>query len=363
MRCLVTIMFLLGPFTLTCQVLNNDIRERSKLILGAEPVVSNTDNNTVEWACLNKKLTEKCLVYHNDQWFTFEVEKSGDYFINIAAQKCRDGMGVQLIIIEGNPCEVSTYRIMDCIRRIDQREVYVGLSLKANASYLVNVDGFMGDFCEFKIQLSSTPWKLPPSNDGAEATTKRKTKPIEVSWELRDGVEKTVKGFNIYREREGSQKKELIREMGAALNALGANATRYTMSDTLPAPGSYKFEIFGVEADSSTQLLVAKYEIIWDGVTVRSWPPPPPKTIATFPVAGQPGAIIDLLLYNQENSDRLWKRTLVYDPAKHDTMQIDLAPWLKEGLKRFLVVIIDEAQREPTELYFMTDANGNVVQE
>lgn len=358
------IIVLFWPLASICQVVNNDIRDRSKLVLDAEPVISNTHHNTVEWACLNKKLTEKCLVYHNDQWFTFEVEKAGDYFINIASQKCRDGMGVQLIIIEGNPCEVNTYRIMECIRRIEQREVYVDLkNLKANTSYLVNIDGFMGDFCEFKIQLSSKPWKQPgiPA-DGTDLMPKKKNKAIELSWELKQGMEKTINGFNIYREREGSHQKGLITEMSAGLNALGEKSTKYTVSDTLPTPGTYKFEIFGIVSDSTPKLL-ATYDVTWDGVTVRTSPPPPPKTVAVFPLAAQPGTSIDLVLYNQENSDRLWKRTLLYDPAKHNNMQIDLAPWLSQGLKRFLVVVFDEAQREPLEVYFMTDRDGNVVRE
>jgi hypothetical protein len=362
-RLLAAILFLY-PFISVSQGVNNDISARSVLVLDAEPAVSNTAYNTVEWACLNKKLTEKCLVYHNDQWFTFKVEEHGDYFINIASQSCRDKMGVQLIIIEGNPCEINTYHVLECIRRIQQGITYVALKdLKAGASYLVNVDGFEGDFCEFKIQLSSTPWKpvTPKSIEDAEAAAKRKNKVIELSWDLKDEVKKTLSGFNVYKEREGSHQKVLVREMGVGLNAFGANASKYTMTDTLPAPGVYKFEIFGLVADSTP--LVAKYDVTWDGVNVRYRPPLPPKTIAVFPLAAQSGAPIELVMYNQENADRLWKRTLVYDPAKHATMQIELEPWLKEGLKKFLVVVIDEAQREPLELYFTTDRNGNVVRE
>jgi hypothetical protein len=359
------ITMLLSPLSLTAQVVNNDIRDRSDLILNADPVVSNTSHNTVEWACLNKKLTEKCLVYHNDQWFTFHVEKDGNYFINIEPQKCRDNMGVQLIIIEGNPCEVKTYRVIECIRRIHQGVAYVDLKgLKAGNSYLVNVDGFEGDFCEFKIQLSSTPWKRPINQktlEELESEEKKKRRTIELSWHLKDELAKTLTGFNVYREREGTHQSWLIREMAMGLNALGEIATRYTISDTLPTLGSYDFEIRGRVADSTT--LVVKYNVIWDGVRVRISPPPPPSTIAVFPLEAQPGSPINVILYNQETADRLWKRTLVYEPARHATVQIDLEPWLKEGLKRFLVVVFDETQREPVELYFMTDAYGNVVRE
>jgi len=358
------ILALLWPVTLMSQVTNNDIRDRSILVLDADPVISNTANNTVEWACLNKKLTQKCLVYHNDQWFSFHVEKNGDYFINIASRECRDGMGVQLIIIEGNPCEVNTYRIMECIRRIDQGEVYVDLKgLKANTSYLVNVDGFLGDFCEFRIQLSTTPWKSPNSSDVQEVLAKLKTKPIELSWELKDEDQRKVNGFNVYRKREGSHEKELIREMNVSFNALGVMATRYMMPDTLPAPGSYTFEVLGQFADASPPMLLAEHQVTWDGKNLRFSPPLPPKTIAVFPLAGRTGASIELVLFNVENSDRLWTRKVTYDPNKHATMELDLAPWLKRGAKRFLVLVIDEQEREPVEYYFTTDRDGNVVRE
>src|ERR1041385_4269537 len=83
------------------QVANNNIEERLRLDLN-KPLRSSTAGANVQWKCINKSLTNKCLVYHNDQWFSFTVDKPGDYFINISAQSCRDSKGVQMILIEGN---------------------------------------------------------------------------------------------------------------------------------------------------------------------------------------------------------------------------------------------------------------------
>jgi hypothetical protein len=347
------------------QVINNDIRDRSNLVLDAEPAVSNTANNTVEWACINKRLTSKCLVYHNDQWFTFHVEESGDYFMNIATQKCRDNMGVQLIIIEGNPCEVNTYKILECITRIHEGVAYVDLkNLKEKTSYLINIDGFNGDFCEFKIQLASSPWKpqrLVAPADSVKA--KAKPKVHELFWEIKDDLASRVNGFAVYRRRETDEGMKLIRELGVSSNALGVNATKYTISDTLPGLGRYRFEVFGTVADSAASVLLAEHRVSWDGVKLNSWPPPPPKTIATFPVKGRPGTNIELVMLDAENPARLWTRKLVYDPGKHATMQLELEPWLKQGKKAFLMLVIDEEEREPVEYYFTTDPSGNVIRE
>ena len=87
------------------QVSNNSIDKRLGLVLDANPIASTTAESSVEWNCINKSLTSKCLVYHNDQWFDFVVDKAGRYFLNVSAQQCRERQGVQAIVIEGNPCE------------------------------------------------------------------------------------------------------------------------------------------------------------------------------------------------------------------------------------------------------------------
>lgn len=362
---LLALLILFSPLTVMSQVANDGIHSRSELLVNAEPTISNTDYNTVEWECLNKKLTEKCLVYHNDQWFTFHVEKAGSYFINIASQKCRENLGVQLIVIEGNPCEVSTYRVLECIRRIDQGEVYLELKdLKEETSYLVNVDGFMGDFCEFRIQLSTSAWKPQVSTKRADSLSKVRARrmAVELQWDLNVETAKNISRFVVYRQRTGDQKYELIREMNVSLNALGVTATRYKVSDTLPAVGTYEFDVFGLPEEDSHPILVSEHRVTWDGARFNIWPPPPPNTVAAFAVDGRAGANIELVLLDDENVGRLWTRRLVFDPAKHSTMELDLEPWLKQGKKRFLMLVVDEEKREPVEYYFTTDRNGNVVQ-
>ena len=54
---------------------------------------------------INKALTNKCVIYHNDQGYK----------------------GIQAIIIEGNPCEAATYKILHCIPQISQHDVYIEL--------------------------------------------------------------------------------------------------------------------------------------------------------------------------------------------------------------------------------------------
>ena len=58
------------------QVSNNSIDKRLGLVMDANPIASTAAESSVEWNCINKSLTSKCLVYHNDQWFDFVVDMS-----------------------------------------------------------------------------------------------------------------------------------------------------------------------------------------------------------------------------------------------------------------------------------------------
>jgi hypothetical protein len=93
----------IGPISqniANAQVVNDNIGNRSRLILDSASIYSSTDEASVEWQCINKALTNKCLIYHNDQWFTFNVKSEGTYYLNITSQNCRDSRGIQAIVIE-----------------------------------------------------------------------------------------------------------------------------------------------------------------------------------------------------------------------------------------------------------------------
>ena len=156
--CLAGYIGLISQNIANAQVVNDNISNGSRLILDSASIYSSTDEASVEWQCINKALTNKCLIYHNDQWFTFNVKSDGSYYLNISSQNCRDSRGIQAIVIEGDPCQVATYKIPYCIPRISQQNVFIELDgIRSNTRYLVNIDGIVGDFCDFNIQLSSRP--------------------------------------------------------------------------------------------------------------------------------------------------------------------------------------------------------------
>jgi len=49
----------------------NDNLENRRLLAPEEVITSSTVGCTVQRACVDERLTGKCIEYHNDQWFEF----------------------------------------------------------------------------------------------------------------------------------------------------------------------------------------------------------------------------------------------------------------------------------------------------
>lgn len=128
------------------QVANNEIGQRVELTINQLPYISTTANSTVEPDCINKSLTAACLIYHNDQWFTFAVPADGRYYLNVGEQDCLQKRGIQVLLIEGDPCVIPSYEVRRCIPKLALQDTYVILdSLRKDVPYLLNIDGFLGD--------------------------------------------------------------------------------------------------------------------------------------------------------------------------------------------------------------------------
>jgi len=57
------------------QVPNDNIENR-RLLRAEETITSSTVGCTVQRACVDERLTGKCIEYHNDQWFEFRPPAS-----------------------------------------------------------------------------------------------------------------------------------------------------------------------------------------------------------------------------------------------------------------------------------------------
>lgn len=351
------IICLLVCIRVSAQVSNNNIEERLHIELG-KPVHSSTAGASVQWKCINKKLTDKCLVYHNDQWFSFSVERPGNYFINIASQKCRDSKGVQMIVIEGNPCETSTYKILECIPQIRTEDVFVELaSLRANVQYLVNIDGFLGDFCEFSIELAGKPKGLPRKDvdlDTLDIDSRLENKVVTMKWSIAENLAKEIREFKIFRNSN------LITEFGTSRNAYGQAKNTFQFVDTLTTPGTYKYNIYGIRERDDMPLLLSARQF-----TLNQEAPREPKMIMKIlplRLMFKENDVFQLRLYNYDGDHLLWSHK-GESQGEGELFMIDPAPYVEYGLRKFQLLILDGLGNKIDEVYFRVDPNGAIIRE
>jgi hypothetical protein len=242
----------------SAQVINDHIDKRIELKVNAPAFSSNTTNCTVDWSCVDESLTGKCIEYHNDQWFWFKTNQAGKYFININGQKCRDTRGVQLVVIDGVPCQPKTYKILSCTSLASQDDIYVELeALQANHAYLLNIDGYLNDFCSFQIQVSTQPVGMPvqPVKEEVIASSKIEADVVQLNWTITEELSSRINDFVILRRKEGESKFMQVKAIAHEKNTFGKGQLSYTAADKVEAYGTYFYKIIASAPDGNKMLL------------------------------------------------------------------------------------------------------------
>ncbi|HEX8425357.1 MAG TPA: hypothetical protein VF639_03600 [Hymenobacter sp.] len=258
LRVFVAQLFLLNyaVLTSTAQVANDDVEHRQVLRLD-QPVKSNTTNCTVQWKAVDEKLTGKCIEYHNDQWFEFTPRVSGRYYVNIGGQQCRDTRGVQLVVLTGTPGQPQTYQILSCTSLGSQDDVFVTLDgLRAGQPYLLDVDGYLKDFCEFSLAVSSKPQGLPAVAAPLLSTvTPSNNKLFTLHWNLSDTLG-AVQQFRVLRREASEFRAASQAAVEVSRTTLGGAGTDYSWTDTLTVPGRYLYQVVAETSDDAAPVLV-----------------------------------------------------------------------------------------------------------
>jgi hypothetical protein len=246
------LLLLVGSVTsAVAQVANDDIENR-RVVQLEEVVTSSTTGCTVQRACIDQRLTGKCIEYHNDQWFEFKPAVSGRYFVNVGGQKCRDVRGVQLVVLTGQPCQPATYQVLSCTSLGTQDDVFVTLdSLRAGRPYFLNVDGYLKDFCQFTLQVSGKALGMPVSYFPPNPTRVLPTASpvIELRWTLPDSLA-AASACRVMRREVHEYRSTEVRLVPVQRDTYGQAAPEYAVTDTLPKPGIYDYQVVTTKADA-----------------------------------------------------------------------------------------------------------------
>ena len=325
----------------TAQAANDNIENRRVLPL-EETITSTTAGCTVQRSCVDERLTGKCIEYHNDQWFEFTPKIAGRYFINIGGQKCRDVRGVQLVVLTGQPCQPATYRVLSYTSLGTQDDVFVKLdSLRAGQPYLLDVDGYLKDFCQFKLQVSDRAVGVPavsapPSLVGTLPSSNRV---IHLEWTLPDSLADATHCRVLRRELREFRSSERAR-VPVGRNTLGGQPATYTATDTLPHPGYYLYQIVADAAPNGQAPALLRQQLISFSKLNPMWGQPSTVPHIMLPLDKYPrNARLSVVITNPANGQLLFARQLLSKPGDKSQGWLPVSRWQDAGLEKVAVEI------------------------
>ncbi|RZK31882.1 MAG: hypothetical protein EOO57_15705 [Hymenobacter sp.] len=350
MRCFATLgmmgvsfLLLFTGLTAHAQVANDNIENRRQL-RAEETITSNTTGCTVQPSCVDERLTGKCIEYHNDQWFEFRPPAAGTYFVNIGGQRCRDVRGVQLVVLTGTPCEPATYRILSCTSLGTQDDLFITLpNLQAGQPYLLDVDGYLKDYCSFTLQVSGHARGIPAEPVPAiPATAPGTSRLIELTWEVPDTLNAAMTHCRVLRREQRGFRAAEIRRVPLAHTTYGTRRATYTVTDTLPGVGQYLYQVVAEGDDLGAPPTLLKQQ--WLGYSKLR--PVMPGAIdggtsfLELPLGRYPrGAYLTFSLTNPQNGNLLRTISLTNEPGEVRRGRLYAQPWRDAGLSQVAVAV------------------------
>ncbi|WOK06659.1 hypothetical protein RT717_26655 [Imperialibacter roseus] len=335
MRELFTLLLFLITLWAKAQTSNDLSTGVSQLVLN-KPTRSSTDNNTVERACIDEKLTGQCIQYHNDQWFSYIPADGSSFYINVRHERCKDGRGVQLVVFKGELCQTETYEIISCNSPATADDFYFKVnSPEPNVRYFMIIDGYLGDFCDFTIEVSDKANGLPVLIEDplAEGILEVNEKMIELHWEYQPDTSE-VSHFSVIRTSKTDNKRW---QLPLAFNSRGGVGSEYLLKDTLTEFGKYSYEVYLVDANNEHRLYLHHQAGLTEPTPARE------NTTAFFPFDVRKNTNLQITI-----TDAVTKRTLVNKFVKDyklGGLQYDFQELIDRGHYFFEVRIYDFKSR------------------
>jgi hypothetical protein len=347
MKYLIFLVLCIAANVCNSQVTNNEIKYRFKLELDDEWFQSSTDNASVEWDCINKKLTSTCLVYHNDQWFTIIPPQTGSYYINISNQQCQNLQGVQIVVLEGDPCKIDSYQLKMCVSYTDQSDMFVRMdSLIGGKEYMVNIDGFLGDQCEFLIQFSTVSKGIPVQIRTLKQMPLKFTQNdsiIALNWSVPDSLLFKISRFGVYRKLDKDKAATHLATMSLKRNAYGETEPNYSLLDTLRKEGQYAYSVYGYSQTQEMSLLVREHFFYRSKEKSASIQ----QRRAVIPYTSPKTGMLSVRILD-DNKKQLFSTSRRAVKGKN-TLVLDLTEYFEQGVYQYKIIIGDNTFQQELE--------------
>jgi len=311
------------------------------------PFHSKTDDNTVQYACIDQQLTGKCIQYHNDQWFTFTNTIYEQLYINISGQQCRDLRGVQLVAFEGELCSPETYRILDCISLATQDDIYSAIGpLKPNQKYWINIDGYLHDYCQFNLEISPTPKGMSAKHVDllGNVSGKKYKNSIQLNWHINDSSATSLQNFIVLRRKEGFFYFDPLESIPIEFNTFGAYQPDYSYTDKLFEPGSFWYRIVAQNSEGQ-QFLAEEFTFTISGIDLA-------KTVLFLDY--EENDDITISVYDEKNV-LLETINFRYKTREHRNYPLYVGRYENQGAQRLKVVVFNKDNDHKKEVFIGLD--------
>lgn len=338
------VSLLLSPFPeASAQVVNDSIAYRLELPLN-QLLHSSTAHCTVEWACVDEQLSGKCIQYHNDQWFYFTAADIPTHYLSIRRQDCRDIRGVQLVLLTGEACRPETYQLLACVSLASQEDIYLKIdSLEAGKTYLLNIDGYLHDFCSFSIAYTDKPVGISVNQAlSSKLEIQQQERIVEFSWQSPHLIRERSQQYELYRREAREKKFSQTQTIPHLKNAYGLSQEHYTTSDSLTEAGIYFYKLIARLENGEAYVLAEERVELKEskkGDVLEIALPFGRKTPYT------------VLLFDAGKQQLLDRKTGVAT-KKQQSLQFPVTHWQKQGVRLFRLVLINEKNGTQKEWLF-----------
>ncbi|MFO7878685.1 MAG: T9SS type A sorting domain-containing protein, partial [Bacteroidales bacterium] len=183
----------------------------------------------------------------NTVWYTFTTTDEGDVnitFQNTACSPSSNGLQVSVNEISGDPCDPASYTEVFCEAPGDQSDIiWNGTDLPANTTYLIAVDGYANNDCDFEMDVTGN---VPLPVELLFFKAEKNQSQVDVRWKTASELNNDY--FVVEKSKDAQQfiSMDTIQGQGTT-----SSITNYFTTDKNPFNGRSYYRLKQVDFDGS----------------------------------------------------------------------------------------------------------------
>lgn len=250
------------------------------------------------------------------------------------------------MVIDGLPCQTETYKLVSCVSLASQDDIYLQLdSLKSNYSYLLNVDGYLHDFCDFNIQLSSKPQGLPAKTivENNSLNAQFATGLVQLNWTADLQQRNSIAYFQVLKRKAAEPRSTVIEQIPLERDTYGQAGLNYSFQDTINLSGTYFYSVVAVHADNAQTHIGDQTVIVKPDQLLRK----PTENYITLDMKFREGTPLSIYVLHPFSKKILKTTELTYS-KKNPNIMVATSQFRKLNLTQIEIKITDHKTRQST---------------